>query len=78
MQTINPGFRSSRVDPPTEWRHRARKARDSWGGGSEASVAVAIADAYRDGIKCAAAFIEEKGQRELAMMLRWQLTESSP
>ena len=52
------------------WCQRARKALDSWGGGVEFSVAVALQDAYRDWIKRAAAFVEEHGQRELAAMIR--------
>ena len=60
-----------RVPPPrTRWEQAARKALDTWGPSSEASVAVAIEQGYRDGLKRAAAFVEEKGQREIAMMVR--------
>ena len=55
---------------PDDWRQRARKALDNWGGSPEINVAVAIEDGYLDGLKRAARFIEEKGQRELAMMVR--------
>jgi len=58
------------VRPRTRREAAARKALDSWGGGTETNVAAAIEEGYRDGIKRAAAFIEEKGQRELAMMVR--------
>ena len=39
---------------------------DTWGESREANVALAIEGGYRDGLKRAAAFIEEKGQQELA------------
>jgi len=48
----------------------ARKALDSWAPSSEASVAAALEDAYRDAFKRAAAFIEEKGQPGLAVLLK--------
>jgi hypothetical protein len=60
-----------RVPPPrTRWELAARKALDTWGPSNEVSVALAIEDGYKDGLKRAAAFIDEKGQRELAAMLR--------
>jgi hypothetical protein len=54
----------------TLWEVRARKALDTWGPTSETSVATAIETAYVDGLKRAATFLEEKGQRELAAMVR--------
>jgi hypothetical protein len=72
MQTINPGFHrsSTTTGPAPAWRERARKALDNWGGSPEINVAVAIEGGYKDGLKKAAQFIEGKGQRELAAMVR--------
>lgn len=61
----------------TVWQQKARKVLDSWGGGAEFSVATALEAAYVDGLNRAAAFIEEKGQRELAMALRRLADEKS-
>jgi hypothetical protein len=63
--------------PPSVWRLRAQKALDSWGGGAEFSVAVALEGAYHDGLKRAAAFLEEKDERELAMQVRRLVEEKS-
>jgi hypothetical protein len=63
----------ARGDPtPTRsiWRQRARKALDSWAPNSESSVAAAIQDAYHDGIRRAAAFLDQKDQHELAVLVR--------
>jgi hypothetical protein len=66
-----------RIPPPrTRWELAARKALDTWGPSSEVSVALAIEEGYRDGLKRAATFIEEKGQRELAAMARKLADES--
>jgi hypothetical protein len=59
-----------RVRPRTRWELAARKALDNWRPSSEASVAAAIEEGYGDGLKRAAQLIEEKGQRELAAMVR--------
>ncbi len=69
---INTGFRRSSpaIGPAPAWCQRARKALDNWGGSPEFNVAVVIEDAYKDGIRRAAAFADEKGQRELAAMMR--------
>jgi hypothetical protein len=48
------------------WRLRARRALDHW---HRDSLPEALRDAHRDGIKRAAAFVEEKGQRELGIAL---------
>jgi len=66
-----------RERPRTRWELEARKALDSWGPSSEASVAIAIEQGYVDGLKRAAAFVEEKGQRELAALVR-RLAEEEP
>jgi hypothetical protein len=66
-----------RVRPRTRWELAARKALDNWGSSAEASVALAIEGAYVDGLKRAAAFVEEKGQRELAALVR-KLAEEAP
>jgi len=67
-----------RVPPPrTRWELAARKALDTWSGGPETNVAAAIEESYKDGLKRAAAFLDEKGQRELAAMVR-KLAEEAP
>jgi hypothetical protein len=40
-------------------------------------VALAIEQGYKDGLKRAAAFVEERGDRDLAMAVR-RLAEESP
>jgi len=66
-----------RSRPRTRWEVAARKALDNWGLSAEASVTVAIEEAYVDGLRRAAAFVEEKGQPELAALVR-KLTEEAP
>jgi hypothetical protein len=59
-----------RIRERTRWEQAARKALDIWRPSSEASVALEIEKGYRDGLKRAAALVEEKGQRELALLVR--------
>ncbi len=59
-----------RVRPRTRWELAARKALDNWAPSPEGAVAVAVEEAYVEGLRRAAAFIEEKGQRELAALVR--------
>jgi len=55
---------------PDDWRQRARKALDNWAPNAETSVAVELKVAFRDGIRHAAKFVEERGDRDLAMAIR--------
>ncbi len=55
---------------PDDWRKRARKALDNWSPSSEIAVAVELKVAFKDGIRHAAAFVEERGDRDLAMAIR--------
>jgi hypothetical protein len=61
------------IRPPrerTEWEKRARKALDFWdASGLEGSVASAIHEGFRDGIKRAAAAVQERGHPALAIDL---------
>jgi hypothetical protein len=66
-----------RVRPRTRWELAARKALDTWGPSSEANVAAAIEQGYVDGLKRAAAFIGEKGQQELAVLVQRLVEEES-
>jgi hypothetical protein len=52
------------------WHQRARKALDNWAPNAETSVAVALEESYREGLRQAARFIDAKGQHELAAMVR--------
>lgn len=56
------------------WHQRARKTLNNWAPNVETSVAIALQASYRDGLKQAARFLDGKGQRELAAMVR-KLTE---
>jgi hypothetical protein len=66
-----------RARPWTRWERAARKALDSWTPSAEASVAIAIEEAYVKGLRRAAAFVAEKGQPELAALVR-KLAEEEP
>jgi hypothetical protein len=51
------------------WRLKARRAKDTWTSGTE-PIETAMEGTFHDGIKFAAEFLEEEGQRELAGKLR--------
>jgi hypothetical protein len=61
---------AARARQRTRWELAARKALDTWSGKSEANVAIAIEEGYVDGLKRAAAFVQQRGDRELAMAIR--------
>jgi hypothetical protein len=60
----------TRLDSLHPRRGRARKALDTWTPSPEIRIAVELEDAFREGVKRAAAFLQEKGQRELAALVR--------
>jgi gluconate kinase len=68
IQPGNPFGRT--LSEKAHWHQRARKALDNWAPNTETSVAAALEESYRDGLRRAARFIDEKGQRELAAMVR--------
>jgi hypothetical protein len=59
-----------RSRPRTRSELAARKALDTWSGTQEANVAIAIEEGYVDGLKRAAAFVEGRRDRDLAMAIR--------
>jgi hypothetical protein len=55
----------------SEWERRARQALNRWSnGGKEESVAAAIHEAFNDGVRLAAGFVEKDGHSELGLDLR--------
>jgi hypothetical protein len=51
---------------------------DSWCGNSESSVAAALEDDYRQGINRAAEYVDSKGEKALAGMLRELAKQDTP
>jgi len=55
----------------SEGERRARQALNRWSsGGKEESVTAAIHEAFNDGVRLAAGFVEKDGHSELGLQLR--------